>query len=179
MVRARWQTEIPEGEEPPRESRAERRRRGEESSALARHLLALSEAELPLGNFPAAVLDELVEARRISSAAARRRHERRLAQVLRDVDIDEVTAALGRIDAARADEARRFQRVEQWRARLLQSDESIDELGAIVPPSVTWSRQSMMHLVADARREQDTGKPRGAGRLLFRAIRELFDAEFA
>lgn len=176
MARARWQTEIPEGQEPPRASRADRRRRGEESGALARRLLALSEAELPLGDFPVAVLDELAEARRITSAAARRRHERRLAQVLRDVDVEEVAAALGRIDEARALEARTFQRVEQWRVRLLERDAALEELSGLVVPSATWTRASLALLVAEARSEQVTGKPRGAGRALFRALRELLDA---
>lgn len=176
MARARWQTDIPEGEEPPRASRAERRRRGEESGALARRLLALSEADLPLGEFPVAVLDELAEARRITSAAARRRHERRLAQVLRDVDVEEVAAALGRIDEARGQEARTFQRVEQWRARLLERDAALEELCSVVEASVTWSPQSLAQLVAEARSEQGTGKPRGAGRALFRALRELLES---
>ncbi|MFZ9887852.1 MAG: ribosome biogenesis factor YjgA [Myxococcota bacterium] len=177
MARARWQTEIPEGEEPPRESRAERRRRGEESGALARRLLALAEADLPLAEFPAAVLDELEEARRITSAAARRRHERRLAQVLRDVDVEEVTAALSRLDEARAYEARHFQRVEQWRARLLERDEALEELWEVLSSASPTARGGISALVNEARRERATGKPRGAGRNLFRALRDIFEAE--
>lgn len=152
-----------------RPTRAERRRHGERSGALARKLLALSEAELEGLSLPEAVVDELAEARRIHSAAALRRQERRLAQVLRDEDLDAVAAALEQRRREQAEEAQRFQRVEHWRERLLSSDDPLAELLALVP---AVDERELRALVQDARQERDRGRPKGAGRTLFRRLRE-------
>lgn len=139
---------------------------------LARRLLALSEAELEGMALPEAVVEELEEARRIRSPAALRRHERRLAQVLRDDDLDAVAAALDARQRERAEDAQRFQRVEHWRERLLSSEEAEAEL-LLLAPSVPVDE--LRALVRDARQERDRGRPKGAGRALFRRLRDWFD----
>lgn len=152
-----------------RPTRAERRRYGERSGLLARKLLALSEAELEGLALPEGVLEELEEARRIRSPAALRRQERRLAQVLRDEDLDDVARVLDERQRQRAEDAQRFQRVEHWRERLLSSDEAVNELLSHAPHIDTAELQA---LVESARSERDGGRPKGAGRALFRRLRE-------
>lgn len=139
---------------------------------LARKLLALSEAELAGAALPEAVQEELVEARRIHSHGALRRHERRLAQVLRDEDLDAVAAALDSRNRARAEDAQRFQRVEHWRERLLSSEGADAELVKLLPSVPPAELQA---LVEDAKQERDRGRPKGAGRVLFRRLREWLD----
>lgn len=156
-----------------RPSHADRRRHGERSGVLARKLLSLSEAELEGIALPEHIKEELEEARRIKSGGALRRHERRLAQVLRDADLDEVAAALAEQERQRSEEARRFQRVELWRERLLVDDDAARELAAVVPDIAAGELTS---LVDDARRERDVGRPRGASKALFRRLREWLAA---
>lgn len=159
---------------PERLTRAERRQYGERSGALARRLLSLSDAELVGLPLPEAVREELVEARRIHSGGALRRHERRVAQVLRDEDLDDISAILDEGRRQSSEEARRFQRVEHWRERLLVEEGALEELRSIapqIPPS------ELATLVADAKREREVGRPRGAGRELFRRLRAWLGAD--
>lgn len=157
-----------------RPTRAERRRHGERSALLARKLLSLPDAELEHLTLPDAVVEELEEARRIRSQGALRRQERRLAQVLRDDDLEAVEAVLEARQRERAEQAQRFQRVEHWRERLLSSAEAEAELLHVAPDIPAAELHA---LVEAARQERDRGRPKGAGRVLFRRLREWLEGE--
>lgn len=141
---------------------------------LARKLLSLPPSELESMALPEVILEELEAARRIRSANAARRQERRLAQVLRDEDLDEVAALLAARERERSEHAQRFQRVEHWRERLLSSEGAEEELLRVAPEIPVAELRA---LVEDARSERDRGRPKGAGRALFRRLREWLDAE--
>lgn len=155
-----------------RATRAERRRGGEDSATMARKLLSLPDSVIDGMALPQAVRDEMDEARRIRAPGALRRHERRLAQVLRGEDLEIVAAILGDYDDEKAHVARRFQRVESWRERLLADDAAMAELRALAPDI---PREELTKLVDDARAERDFGRPKGASKELFRKVREWLD----
>lgn len=160
-------------EETPRDrlTRSERRRFGEDSAKLAHELMELTDAAVARLELPETLREELLEARRIHSPGARRRQERRLAQVLREHEIDEVRESIDGAREVDRKDARRFRQVESWRDRLVaEGDSALAELLQVLGEG---SRGELTELVERARHEREWGKPRGAGRALFRRLGEL------
>ena len=85
--------------------------------------------------------------------------------------MDDIEAALGAERDKSASEARRFKQAERWRSQLLEDDETfarfVEEHGA--------DEAKLRQHVDDARHERDRGKPRGAGKALFRYVRDSLD----
>lgn len=139
--------------------------------------MQLPERHLARLTLPEHVQEELDDALRIKSPIARRRQERRLARALRNEGIDEVETALDALREEDRGDARSFQRVERWRDRIVDAETSdlpglVDELLAELPAA----RPAEMHeLVNAARREKLRGKPKGAGKRLFRHLKTLFE----
>lgn len=106
---------------------------------------------------------EVDRARKVSSPIARRRAERSLAGTLRSADLDELESRLANVKAGGDAETRLFKMAEGWRERLI--DETT--IAADVPGG---SSPDLHRLIHDARRERDTGRPRGAARALFRHV---------
>jgi ribosome-associated protein len=160
-----------------RPTRAARRAVGDRSASLARRLMQLPERHLARLNLPESVQAELDDARRIKSPIARRRQERRLAGALRNEGLEDVEATLDGLREEDRGDARSFQRVERWRDRLVGAESGdldglVDELLAELPDA----RPAEMHeLVNAARREKLRGKPKGAGRRLFRHLKTLLE----
>ena len=144
-------------------SRRQRRVAGDRSARIARALMQLPAPALA----KLAIDDELREtieaARAIPSPIARRRAERALAGELRRVDLGEIETALENLQAGQVDDSRLFHAAEQWRARLIAEDAAAGEFPA-------GNAEPLPTLVANARRERDTGKPPGAARALFRHV---------
>lgn len=155
-----------------RPTRSEIRGRGERSARLARDLMQMKDnalAQIPLDED---LREEILHARSISSPIARRREERRLAGVLRDDDVEAIEEALsGQRDRDR-EAAAGFTRVERWRDRLVSGDDG--DVDAFVTEHAP-DPAALRELVDEARREKATGRPRGAGKRLFRYVRELVE----
>lgn len=112
--------------------------------------------------------DALDHARGLGSAGARRREERRVASEVRDQGVDEVLAAIDdALEKDRAD-ARAFRVIEDLRNRLRDGDDSgLDDLRAR-----GLDDAPLRPLIEETRQEAKTGKPKGAGRRLFRHLRD-------
>lgn len=115
--------------------------------------------------------DSIDKARAIPSQQARRRAERTLAGDLRRVDLVELHRKLVNIEATGTADTQLFHMAEQWRNRLVEEGLAAAETfpGGAVEPLPT--------LMANARRERETGKPAGAGRALFRHVMATLQAE--
>lgn len=152
-------------------ARCQRREAGERSADLAHLLLELPDAAVQRLQLDDELREAVERARSTRPRVARRREERRLAGVLRGVDLDALQALLDRRQVDDGVGARLFQLAERWRARL------IDEGPAAFCeqfPSADAAR--MAQGVADARREQTSGRPRGAQRALFREVMAVLQA---
>jgi ribosomal 50S subunit-associated protein YjgA (DUF615 family) len=94
---------------------------------------------------------------------------------MRDIDLTQVRATLGAKAAKAALEAQRFQRVENWRARLMQ-DPTAQALGALRAAHPTLDEAQWLERIAAARAERArTGGTGAAARELFRALREVLE----
>jgi ribosome-associated protein len=152
-------------------ARRAQRRSGERSSDLARELMKASDALVGRLELDEELREVIADARRITSLVARRRAERALAGHLRRVDIAGVERALAVARDNRGPDAARLHAAERWRTRMLDEGiTAVAELPGGDPEHV------FPGLIAQARRERETGRPAGAQRALFRRIIDRLDA---
>jgi ribosome-associated protein len=163
--------ELPGGISPP--TKTELKRQAQSVQALADRLIA-APAELVEGRqLPDKLADAVALARRLASGGALVRQRQFVAKLMRGLSLDPIRDALdAAADAARLDAAR-FRRAERWRDRLVEGgDAAVAEFSAEFAADLAEIRQ----LVGAAAAERRTGKPAGAGRQLFRRVRDLVDA---
>jgi ribosome-associated protein len=162
--------ELPGGVAPP--TKTELKRQAHAVQDLADRLVD-APAELVAGlGLPDKIADAVELARRIPGGGALVRQRQFVAKLIRGLDPAPIRAALdARDDAARL-EAARFRRAERWRNRLVQGgDADLAEFIAECPAG----RETLPGLVAAAVAEHRAGRSSGAGRELFRRIKDLLD----
>ena len=139
---------------------------------LGEQLIALRDAELDALELPEALHDAIVAARSIGSRGGGARQRQYIGKLMRDIDLSRVRELLGAKAAKSALEAQRFQRIENWRARLIEGGPTaLAALHEAHPglPGAEWQQR-----VAAARSERERAGSSGpAARELFRALREL------
>jgi len=157
-------------------SKSARKRAASAAQRLGERLIALTDAELASLELPEVLRDAVSEARRIGSRSAQARQRQYIGRLMRKLDSSAIEAALTARDAARASEARRFQRLEHWRARLIaDGPAALDELARAHPEIVRgeWQRR----IAAAAAESARHGSAGAASRELFRALRALLAGE--
>ena len=138
---------------------------------LGEQLIALKDAELQALALPEALHDAIVAARSIGSRGGGARQRQYIGKLMRDIDLTRVREALGATAAKAAQEAQRFQRAENWRARLLEG--GVTALAALHESYPQLDEGHWRQLVSAAQTERRTAAKGGATRELFRALREL------
>jgi ribosome-associated protein len=148
------------------------KRDAQRAQALGEQLIALSDPELTALELPEVLHDALVAARSIGSRGGGARQRQYIGKLMRDIDLTRVREILGAKAARSALEAQRFQRVENWRTRLIGGGPTaLAALHAAYPAldAAAWQAR-----VAAARTEHErAGAGGAASRELFRALREL------
>jgi ribosome-associated protein len=150
-------------------SKTRRKQEMHELQALGAELVELSPAHLARMVLPALLAQAVHEARRIPSHEARRRQVQYIGKLMRDLDAEPIRAQLAAVQGGSAEERARHQRLEHWRARLLEDDGALTEFAGTHPAS---DLQQLRALIRNARREQAAGRPPRAFRELFRVLRE-------
>ena len=156
-----------DGESPRQLARRQRRTAGDRSASAAHTLMELPAALLDGLGLDDDLREAVDRARAVTSHGARRREERHLAGVLRRVDADDLEKRLSNVQESGRADARLFQLAETWRTRLI--DEGAPAAEAFFA-TFGGDRAALAKLIEGARRERDTGRPRGATRALFRAV---------
>lgn len=151
-------------------ARRAQRMAGDRSARLAKELMGISEATLRKLGLELDLRDVITRARAIPSLVARRRGERALAGELRRHDLRKLAARLASVQSIGNAEPELFHRAEQWRARL------IEEGLAAAAELPGGAADPLPNLIAQARRERDTGRPPGAARALFRHVHAVLKA---
>jgi ribosome-associated protein len=118
---------------------------------------------------PAELAQAVRAARRIASHEARRRQVQYIGKLMRGIDAEPIRAQLAAAHGGSAQERARHQRLEHWRARLLEDDGALTEFFQAHPAS---DLQQLRALIRNARREQAAARPPRAYRELFRVLRE-------
>ena len=148
------------------------KREAQRAQALGEELIGLNDADLSALELPEALHEAIVAARSIGSRGGGARQRQYIGKLMRDIDLTRVREVLGAKAARAALEAQRFQRVENWRTRLIGGGPgALTALHEAYPglDAAEWQRR-----VAAATAEHErSGAGGGASRELFRALREL------
>lgn len=150
-------------------SKTKRKQEMHELQELGAALVDLSTAHLEHMALPEGLAQAVREARLISSHEARRRQVQFIGRLMRDLDPEPIRAQLASVEGRSAQARASHQRLEHWRARLMEDDGALTEFASAHPGA---DLQNLRALLRNARKEQKEGKPPRAYRELFRVIRE-------
>ena len=150
-------------------SKTRRKQEMHDLQALGAELVGLSAAHLERMVLPAELAQAVRAARSIASHEARRRQVQYIGKLMRGIDAEPIRAQLAAVHGGSAQERARHQRLEHWRARLLEDDGALTEFFQAHPAS---DLQQLRALIRNARREQAAARPPRAYRELFRVLRE-------
>jgi ribosome-associated protein len=148
------------------------KREAQRAQTLGEQLIGLNDAELVALQLPEALHEAIVAARSIGSRGGGARQRQYIGKLMRDIDLTRVREILGAKAAKSALEAQRFQRVENWRTRLIGGGPgALTALHEAYPSLETAAWQQ--RVAAAAAEHARTGAGGAASRELFRALREL------
>ncbi|WP_025872795.1 ribosome biogenesis factor YjgA [Methylobacillus glycogenes] len=133
-------------------------------------LVGLPKDKLNKLNLPEALLDAVLEAKRITANGAIRRQMQYLGRLMRDIDTAPIVDQLQRWEGKHTEENARFHRLERWRDRLIEDDAAIAEFITAHPQT---DAQQIRNLIRNARREQAASKPPKSSRELFKLLRSI------
>lgn len=134
-------------------------------------LLEGSDSEWERMGLDAKLIEGLRLARGMKASSARNRQIKFLARQLQEEELEEVRNWFEKRDLLQAEENRRFHQLEQWRDRLVE--EGDEALQRFLEDHPDTDRQHIRQLIRAAARERSSGKPAGAGKKLFRYLREI------
>ncbi|MCK9512192.1 MAG: DUF615 domain-containing protein [Pigmentiphaga sp.] len=165
-------------------SKSQRKRDMSALQELGEKLVALPAsrlAQLPLAE---RLLDAIREAQRIKSHEARRRQLQYVGKLMREADAETIAAQLHEWDSGSREQNDRFHALEQWRDRLLESD---DALTVLLDHRPGLDIPHLRNLIRLARREQahNAGQPEGQTpqrkhyRELFQTLKQILDESAA
>jgi ribosome-associated protein len=157
-----------DADEPP--SKSERKRRSTSLQELGETLIKLPDSELAALELPETLREAILLARRITAHGGLYRQKQYIGKLMRKIDAEPIRAAL---DARHEQERRtalQFQRLEQWRHRILT--EGAPAIAAFArEASGSVDTAALAELVERARAEHADNRPPTAARALFQALR--------
>jgi ribosome-associated protein len=153
-----------------RPSKSARKRGFAALQALAEQMSALSDQELARLGVARPLRDALALVRSMRPSGARNRQLKHCVKFMDEENVAQVRAYLGDRHSQQVAHNREFHEIERWRDRLIaEGDQGLE---ALFEHYEFVDRQRVRQLCRDAIREQQSGKPAGAARRLFRFLRE-------
>ncbi|MFT7286605.1 MAG: ribosome-associated protein [Halieaceae bacterium] len=157
-------------EGPP--SKSARKREMTARQTLGEALCDLSERELARMPMESpALLQAVLEAKRIRSNSALRRHRQYIGKLMRGIDPEPLQEALDELHQTRRGEALQFQALEELRDLLIRDGDLA--LPVLLERFPAADRQNVRQLLRRAHVEAEKEQPPSASRRLFRYLREL------
>ncbi len=133
-------------------------------------IIALGEGERARLDLEDKFLAGVHRAAAMKASSGRNREIKYLTKLLQKQNLEQIRDWFENRNSRHSEENRRFHALEKWRDRLVeQGDEALQQYLEQYPHT---DRQQIRALIRSAVRERDTGKPAGAGKKLFRQLRE-------
>lgn len=152
-------------------SKTELKRQATQATDIGKQLVALDRTTLNRLALPANVLENVVSAQAIKSNIARKRQLQYLGKLIRNSDMQQIQEQLAHLQQQHRHDNAQFHKLEQWRDRLLQhNDTAINDFINDYPQA---DRQHLRQLVRQAQHEARKNAPPAAARKLFRYIRDI------
>lgn len=137
---------------------------------LAGRMAGLSDAELARLGVATDLRAALDLVRPMRASGARNRQLKHCVKFMEPAELGEVEAYLVDRNSQQVAANRAFHAIERWRDRLVAEGDLA--LQALFDEYSDLDRQQVRQLCRDAIRERDSGRPAGAGRRLYRYLRE-------
>jgi len=152
-------------------SKSARKRDSDELQALGEALIDLPMVEFDALPLPENLRDAVLLARRITAHGGLYRQKQYIGKLMRKIDSEPIRAALAAKHEGERLQARRFQRIEHWRDRIVNEgvpaiEQFVTEVSARVPAA------SLTALLSEINREREQGLAPKSARELFRVLRE-------
>jgi ribosome-associated protein len=154
-----------------RPNKTQQKRELAELQSLVMEIIKLGEGDRARLQLDDKFLDGIALAAKMKPSSGRNRQIKYLVKLLQKQDLEPVRHWFETRNSKHAQENRHFHALEQWRDRLV--DEGDAALGAFLEQFPQTDRQQLRSLIRAAVKEKSTGKPAGAGRKLFRMLREM------
>jgi len=139
-------------------SKTQLKAEADEKQALGEALLTLRADLMARLDLPDKLLDALKEARRITNFEGRRRQMQFIGKLMRPLDITPIRAAIDEQANGSADLTLALHLAEQWRDKLIASDEALSQWLTTYPDT---DSQQLRALIRQARK--DIAKPETPG----------------
>ncbi len=154
-------------------SKSQLKREMLELQELGKRLVGLSKERLSKLDLPSSLLSAIEEAKRLNSRGGIRRQLQYIGRLMRDLEAPErIREYFQRLEMKDERAAAFFHMLESWRERLI-CDESLETTTEFITQYPEIDRQYFRQLIQNAKKERKQGKPAGAGKALFRYLREL------
>jgi len=153
-----------------RPSKSARKREIEAMQALADQMATLSDHELHRLGVDESLREAIGLVRPMRPSGARNRQLKHCVKFMDMQALSEVRAYIDDQHSQRVEINRRFHEIERWRDRLIAEGDA--GLEVLFDTYEGLDRQRTRQLCRDAMREKESGKPAGAGRRLYRYLRE-------
>jgi ribosome-associated protein len=140
---------------------------------VAEELIQLSRAQLTAMQIPEKIELAVSEAKLMpSTKPARKRQLKFITGQLRKIDLSSIVEVLDRIKSKSAHGVREHHQCEQWRDKLIASDNN-EVLTELVDKFPNADRQHLRQLQRNAQKEAQLEKPPKASRILYKYLKEL------
>jgi len=137
-------------------------------------LVELNEQQLESMQLPEALLEAVLEARRLTKHEARRRQLQYIGRLMRDLDAAPIRERLEQWLGQGREHTAQLHTLERWRDELLAGDPALERFLREHPGA---DSQKLRTLIRNARREQGAALPPKSYRELFRVLREATTKE--
>lgn len=139
---------------------------------IGRQLVALPKDRLKKLVLEEALLDAIVEAKRLTANGAIRRQMQYIGRLMREVDLAPIVEQLQKWEGKHQEENARFHQMERWRDRLLTDAKAIEAFIAAYPQI---DIQAFRTFIRNAQKEHAANKPPKSSRELFKMIRSVME----
>lgn len=157
-------------------SKSELKRQMHALQEIGERLVALPNSQLAKMPIEDDSLRESIDlARRIKARSGRRRQLQYIGKLMRGIDPTPIIEALAALDGQHQADNARFHQLETLRDRLLSEGDKAIGAAAEVYPAL--DRGHVRQLLRNHQKDMAAGRPSGAGKALFRYLRDLDEAQ--
>ena len=158
--------------EPP--SKSSKKRDMTALQDLGARLVELNEQQIASMQLPEALLEAVLEAKRLNRREARRRQMQYIGRLMRNIDATPIRERLEEWLGQGREHTAQLHALERWREELLADDPALERFLRAYPDA---DSQKLRSLIRNARREQSAALPPKTYRELFRVLREMTTKE--
>ena len=158
--------------EPP--SKSSKKREMLALQDLGAQLVELNEQQIASMQLPEALLEAVLEARRLTKHEAKRRQLQFIGRLMREIDAAPIRERLEKWRGQGREHTAQLHTLERWRDELLAGDPALERFLRQYPGA---DSQKLRTLIRNARREQGAALPPRSYRELFRVLREMSKEE--